>query len=349
MRWISDSALGRLREIVDGPDLTGTKYRRVELLSRGGMGAVWLAEDVELGREVALKVISDPEPSEEGRLRLEQEARILARLEHPGIVPVHDVGRLPDGRVFYAMKRVRGRRLDEVRSDGLSIEQAVRLLERICEPIGFAHSRGVIHRDLKPENVMVGEFGEVLVLDWGVALLHDGSRSTPAAPEAAHSVDLSVDASVDADRGTSLDARLTQPGTILGTPAWMAPEQTRGAEHEIGPHTDVYGLGGVLYFLLTGQAPGAPNADPRTHRKDLPKSLAAVCRKALAAQPSARYASAAALGADLDAFLLRARVSAHREDWIERAGRFFERYQTAILLVFAYLAIRMALLLWTRF
>src|SRR5260370_33375545 len=137
------------------------------------MGAVWAAEDTELGRRVALKVLPvwDTASSE----LLLREARILAGLEHPGIVPVHDAGALSDGRVFYAMKLVHGQRLDQVQAS-MSRAELLRLFQRVCEPVAFAHARGVIHRDLKPENVMVGEFGEVLVMDWGIAKLRGSIR-----------------------------------------------------------------------------------------------------------------------------------------------------------------------------
>ncbi len=213
MRWLSDAALDHLREATDQPDLIGTPYEIVETLGRGGMGTVYLARDQDLDREVAFKVV-DGEAE-----RTLREARILARLEHPGIVPVHDVGTLPDGRVFYVMKRVRGRRLDEL-APTLDLAERLRVFGRICEAVSFAHAHGVIHRDLKPENIMAGPFGEVLVMDWGVA--QDGGPP-------------------DAD------------GTILGTPGYMAPEQARGEVESIDERTDVWALGAILGFLLAGE------------------------------------------------------------------------------------------------
>src|SRR3954451_12205429 len=155
---LSDHVLSHLRTIIDFPDLSGTRYRVVEEIGRGGMGVVYQAYDEVLERTVALKVLNGP-----------REARTLASLEHPGIVPVHDAGVLPDGRAFYAMKLVQGTRLDRYRAAAPSISDRLRTFLRICEPIAFAHSRGVIHRDLKHENLMIGDFGEVLVLDWGIA------------------------------------------------------------------------------------------------------------------------------------------------------------------------------------
>jgi serine/threonine protein kinase len=153
---ISDKVLARLKTAAELPDLSGTRYQIVEQIGRGGMGVVYLAEDAELGRRVAIKVLDDA-----------REARVLAGLEHPGIVPVHDAGVLPDGRCYYAMKLVRGARLDEVLEKTAHLPDRLRIFQKICEPVAFAHARGVVHRDLKPANIMVGEFGEVLVMDWG--------------------------------------------------------------------------------------------------------------------------------------------------------------------------------------
>ena len=180
MSGLSDAALRHLREISDQPDLTGTPYALVETLGRGGMGAVYLAHDSRLDREVALKVVQLPEGK--GDLdRLLLEARVLAQLEHPGIVPVHDAGVLPDGRAFYVMKHVRGYGLDEYARTA-PLPERLRAFERICEAVAFAHAHGVIHRDLKPENVMVGPFGEVLVMDWGVAKVRRPRLSPSGTP-----------------------------------------------------------------------------------------------------------------------------------------------------------------------
>jgi len=159
---IPEPAIDRLAAMFRTPDLTGTRYEIISTLGRGGMGVVYLARDTALDREVALKIFDRP-PGEAN------EARIIARLEHPGIVPVHDFGELADGRLFYAMKRVRGDRLDRWMAGGRDITERLAVFLRVCEAVAFAHAHGVVHRDLKPENVMVGEFGEVLVLDWGVA------------------------------------------------------------------------------------------------------------------------------------------------------------------------------------
>ena len=171
MKPLGEGNTARLRAALREPDLAGTRYRLVEEAGAGGMGTVYVVEDPELRRQVALKVLDLPDPDLEARLR--REAQVLARLEHPGIVPVHEVGTLADGRVCYTMKLVRGERLDLAAARMPLLGDRLRLFLRITEPVAFAHAQRVVHRDLKPENVMVGAFGEVLVLDWGLAKLLD--------------------------------------------------------------------------------------------------------------------------------------------------------------------------------
>src|SRR5262250_2455404 len=171
MKYLSDRAINRLRDGAELPDLAGTRYRLLNQIARGGMGVVYAAQDETLERRVALKVLEVPGNESELAGRLVREARVLALLEHPGIVPVHDVGTLADGRVFYTMKFVEGRRLDQHLASVASIPDRLRIFLRICDSVAFAHARGVLHRDLKPANVMIGAFGEVLVMDWGLPKL----------------------------------------------------------------------------------------------------------------------------------------------------------------------------------
>lgn len=217
---LPDSAVARLREAVRLPDLSGTRYRLAGTIGTGGMGAVFEVEDEVLGRRLALKVVDVSLEGEGPAEALLAEARVLARLEHPGLVPVHDAGLLPDGRAFYAMKLVRGEGLAAAAARAATLPERLRLFLRVCEPVAFANAAGVVHRDLKPSNVMVGPFGEVLVLDWGLA--------RAAASGAA-------DAS--------------------GTPGFMAPEQAAGGP--VDARADVYGLGALLAALL-GVAPAPP-------------------------------------------------------------------------------------------
>jgi serine/threonine protein kinase len=291
------------------------------------MGAVYLARDRELGREVALKVLRAPEPTAGERARILREARILASLEHPGIVPVHDLGVLPDGRVFYVMKHVRGERLDAFARGARPLPELLRVFRQVCDAVAFAHASGVIHRDLKPQNVMLGAFGEVLVLDWGVAKARGVAEPTPPAAVASA-----------AREGASGD---TTTGTVLGTPGYMAPEQLVGSALAVDERADLYGLGGILYFLLTGEHPAAP---PHERWPELPPALRAICERARATDPHARYQSASDLAADVANYLAALPVAAHREGVLERTRRIASRHRTALLLILAYLAMRVALI-----
>jgi len=317
--FVSDAAIARLRGLEDHPDFAGTRYDVLDEIGRGGMGIVFRGRDRELGREVAIKVTAWSTAAEADRLR--REARTLAALEHPGIVPVHDVGRLPDGRVFTVMMLVRGERLD-VCAARLPLHDRLRLFDRICDAMSFAHARGVIHRDLKPANIMIGPFGQVLVLDWGLA--RPGSD-----PGAAHSgSDPDVVPGV-AHPGS--DPGLT-PATIHGgTDGYMAPEQVRGT---VDARSDVYALGAILDGLSGESA------------SRLLRPLRSVVDRARRADPGARYQTVADLAADVRRFLDGAAVTAHKETVLERTRRVARTYRTPIALVLAYLAMRGLLLFW---
>jgi serine/threonine protein kinase len=336
-----------LRQVADWPDCTGTRYRLVEKIAQGGMGSVYLARDQELDRPVALKVLADGQAGPDLQGRIAREARILARLEHPGIVPIHDFGVLPDGRIYYAMKLVRGRRLDEQGSLERPLPELLRDFEKICEAVAFAHSHGVIHRDLKPQNIMVGAFGEILIMDWGVAkLLEDTAAPIPSAPGP------TPPDAADETSGATLH------GTVLGTPGYMAPEQARGEVGCVDTRTDVYALGAILYFLLTEQSPAPvpPRASeeafallpPRRLRGSIPRALEAISLKALAWEQPQRYPDVQSLMDDVSCFLARRRVQAYPEGVFGAAGRLASKYRTAIALILAYLAMRILLLLWSR-
>lgn len=304
MSRVSDAALGNLRALVSDGALDAGRYALEEVLGEGGMGTVYRARDAELDREVAVKVLRFPgNPDWVERFR--QEARTIAGLEHPGIVPVHDAGILPDGRAFYVMTLVRGQRLDAHLALLPSLAERLRLFRRVTEPLAFAHSRGVVHRDLKPANIMVGPFGEVLVMDWGLAQL-PGSG-----PE---------------------------PGVVLGTAGFMAPEQARGDGSGVDGRTDVYALGAILAGLLSVGRP-----DPRALR-----ALQAIAARAMAPAAGDRYPGVAELSTDVGRFLDGEPVEAYPESLRDRLVRLASRYRTPLVLILAYLAMRLLLLLIER-
>jgi eukaryotic-like serine/threonine-protein kinase len=328
MSGLSDAVVARLRDLVERPEIPTTRYEILDRIGEGGMGVVYLARDRELGREVALKVLRTPDPSPEERDRILREARILASLEHPGIAPVHDVGLLPDGRVFYVMKCVRGERLDGFARSARPRAVLLRVFRQVCDAVAFAHAAGVIHRDLKPQNVMLGAFGEVLVLDWGVAKLRGQSVAA-------------TDAS-----GVQPTGENTATGAVMGTPGYMAPEQLTGHSAAVDERADVFGLGGILCFLLTGDHP--PPGLPEGERwLAVPAPLRAICERARAAVPELRYRSASELAADVANYLDSLPVTAHHEGLFERGRRVAARHRTALLLVLAYLVMRVTLLIVT--
>ena len=335
MNWLSDSKISHLRAVVGNPDFSGTKYCFVKELAHGGMGTVYLAEDTELNREVAIKVLSTPDITEDLRRRMIREAQIIARLEHPGIVPVHDVGTLPDGRVFYAMKFVRGVRLDEYAASTDSTRERLRKFQAVCDAVAFAHAHGVIHRDLKPQNIMIGSFGEVLVLDWGVAKILRQDRS----------VSSEADTLMLPPTGSPQKSD-TAHGTVIGTRQYMSPEQARGEIDQLDERSDIYSLGAVFYFLLTNHA---PNDDrPRTINPKVSKPAEAICLKAMARERSQRYTGAAELSADVRRFLDAEPVSAYRENAFEKVSRWVSKNRFLVLLVLAYLLMRIFFIFTSR-
>jgi len=327
--FLNDKAVERLRNAGTLPEFSGTRYILQEFLARGGMGAVYAAQDKTLNRRVAIKVLDSSDRHSALEERLLREARVLAQLEHPGIVPVHDAGTLADGRVFYVMKFVEGSRLDQFLNSVSSLPERLRLFLRICETVSFAHSRGILHRDLKPSNVMIGAFGEVLVMDWGLAkILRPGSieRSEETGSSAEP-----LSAAVAWDSETQIMSA-THDGTILGTPGFMSPEQAHGKSSSLDARTDIFSLGKLLEKIL-------PQKDNATAIR-VPRALQAICEKASAESLTKRYASVSALAEDISRFLDGMPVSAYRENLWERAQRFYTRYQAAILLITVYLLMR---------
>lgn len=337
MRWISDQRLNHLRELAANPDFSATKYRILNELARGGMGTVYLAEDTELDRQVAIKVLNSSDVTADLRQRMVREAQIIAQLEHPGIVPVHDAGTLPDGRVFYAMKYVRGSRLDEYAAQVDSPRDRLRKFQSACDAVAFAHAHGVIHRDLKPQNIMIGSFGEVLVLDWGVAKILRKLDSV-AASEA--------DTLMLPGHESKNKPGDTTHGTIIGTRNYMSPEQARGDVELLDERSDVYSLGAVLYFLLTNQSPG--DTRPRAVNPKVSKPAEAICLKAMSREMAGRYATAAELSRDIGRLLDAEPVSAYQESLLEKVGRWAGKNRFLILLVLAYLVMRIFFIFTSR-
>lgn len=357
--------------------LTRSRYRILRAHARGGLGEVYVAQDEELHREVALKEIQARHAHDEtSRTRFVLEAEVTGALEHPGIVPVYGLGIYADGRPYYAMRfiqgetfqdaidRFHGKRRQGITHDQTEVaeqgshaaargesqastsyvstqslasgERAVQFRKllgpfiSVCNAIAYAHSRGVLHRDLKPANVMLGKFGETLVVDWGLAkLLGRGER-----PQSGDEPVL--------ERPSSGESSPTQVGRAIGTPQYMSPEQAAGRLHELGPASDIYSLGATLYSLLTGQMPfNAPDvrttlrrvsegqfASPRAVYRQTPRPLEAICLKAMALKPEDRYTSARQLADDVEHWLAGEPVAAYPEPWTLRARRWMGRHRS---------------------
>jgi tetratricopeptide (TPR) repeat protein len=317
---------------------TGTeRYALGEEIARGGMGVIYRATDTALGREVAVKVLQDRFAPDSGvARRFADEARIAAQLQHPGIPPVHDLGILPDCRPFLAMKLIKGQTLEILlrgRTD-VAAERGrwVAVFEQVCQAIAYAHSHSVIHRDLKPDNVMVGAFGEVQVMDWGLA------KVLTAGTAAADPEETSAGTQVRSVRDS--DGSFTQAGSVLGTPAFMPPEQALGVVGKVGARSDVFGLGAVLAVILTGRPPFAAGSaetvrvqaaqgklDECFARLDVcgaDPELVALCKRCLAPAPADRPADAGEVARAVGALRAEADERARRAE-LERVKAEGER------------------------
>lgn len=358
------------------PAATGSRYRILSLHARGGLGVVYVAEDTELRRRVALKEIQIRHSHDvRSRQRFVLEAEITGRLAHPAVVPVHGLGQHDDGRPFYAMRFVEGETLLDAaqrfhrgepadRSERrLALRQLLKHFVNVCNAVAYAHSQGVIHRDLKPSNVLLGKFGETLLVDWGLAKYMGVCQSEPTAlsndtAKGETSAPLSSDWTLPADVAT-------QMGSAIGTPAYMSPEQAAGRWSDVGIASDVYSLGATLYVLLAGTPPLPKRSDsgewfsgpyggipsPQCRNADAPPPLVAICHKAMQSDPTHRYASALELAADVEHWLGDEPVSAMPERLWTKAGRWARRHlalvssvSAAVLVLGASLAVGIGLL-----
>jgi serine/threonine protein kinase/tetratricopeptide (TPR) repeat protein len=322
----------------------GQRFRVLRPHAQGGLGAVFVALDTELHREVALKQILEQhadDPADRQRFLLE--AEITGGLEHPGIIPVYGLGTYGDGRPYYAMRFIRGDSLKQaiehfhadpaLQTDpgrrSLELRKLLRRFLDVCNAMDYAHSRGVLHRDIKPGNVLAGEYGETLTVDWGLAKAT--GRSDPSSGERT------------LKPSSATGSAETLPGSALGTPAYMSPEQAAGNLDQLGPRSDVYSLGATLYCLLTGRPPFAGDAvevipavqkgefpPPRAIDPAIDRALEAICLKAMALRSEDRYGSCRGLAEDIERWMADEPVSSWREPWSRRARRWARRHRQAV-------------------
>ncbi len=327
--------------------------------AQGGLGQVSLAIDGQLKRPVALKEIRPDRRSDEARRRFINEAEITGQLEHPGVVPIYALERDAAGEPYYAMRFIQGRPLSEAikayhqEPTALSFREMLQRFVSVCQTLAYAHKQGIIHRDLKPANVMLGEYGETLVVDWGLAKRVDSGQLSVVGGESG--ADPSCrEATVSAPAATTpTPSDGTQSGQALGTPAYMATEQACGDWERVGPAADIFSLGAMLYELLTGRRPlqgkdvyevienakAGCFSPPRQVARDVPRPLEAICLRAMAAMPKERYGTARDLATDIEHWLADEPVAAFAEPFTDRARRWMRRHRvwvsSAVVLLFA--------------
>jgi len=326
--------LGQAVGPAPAPPSPAARYRTIGLHDSGGLGMIYDAIDLELDRRVALKELQPRHAHDEmSQLRFVQEALITGRLEHPAIVPIYGLGRHPDGRPYYAMRFIegetfraavdrfhRGEKSGPSEGRELQFRRLLRSVVEVCFALAYAHSRGVVHRDVKPENIMLGRFGETLLVDWGIAkTIGPPGREPDPLP-------------LFRDPAPEDLPYMTRPGSAVGTPQYMSPEQAEGELEQTGPASDVYGIGATLYYLLVGRPPFVGEdveamlqqvrrgifPAPRSVRKSVDAELEAICLRAMAARPADRFASALEMADAIEAWLARVRYRDEQQEAMEQ-------------------------------
>jgi serine/threonine protein kinase/tetratricopeptide (TPR) repeat protein len=357
---VSDGSPGHVRVSTLGP-VPGeaskiSRYTRSKLHAQGGIGKVWLAKDLSLNRDVALKELR-PDRLRNPRVwaRFVEEARITGQLEHPGIVPIYELTVDSEtGQLYYTMKFIRGKTLAEAskeyhdackagKDDPVQFRQLLNAFTAVCQAVAYAHSRGVVHRDLKGQNVVLGDYGEVIVLDWGLAKVLDEQEDLAAELEPAKQEDVPSEPELSGVEPGAGRFK-TMQGQVLGTPAYMPPEQAAGKLELVNQRSDVYSLGAILYELLCGNAPflgsdtldllrrvrEVPPEPPHAIRTGVPRGLEAIALRAMAKNPDNRYATAQELAADVARWLADEPVSVYRDPITVQIGRWARKHRTLL-------------------
>lgn len=307
------------------------RYQVMDLICEGGMGQIFKAFDSKTDRYVAYKSVKD-KATYQFELRFRYEAEVTARLEHPNIMPVYDIGQDENGKPFYTMKLLKGKTLEEYLKNNRPQKELIDLLIKVCDAMAYAHKNNIIHRDLKPENIIIGEYGEVLVLDWGIAKVLDSPEQF-----------------IENEELINLSSELTQCGAVMGTPCYMSPEQTENAENS-DKRSDIYSLGAIFYKMLTGKEPftgknaeeiiqNVKNGAIQSPEENVPASALAVCKKAMSLNPQERYHSVEEMSSELKKLQGGFNVSAENAGLLKTLMTTLKRHKTVTGLTALFLLI----------